>query len=368
MKCFLRKMAGFFPLIVIIVLVNLVVDPANIYKAEYETKAAEMLLSGKNVAGMTDYDERLLQEKIIRGENTCPATIILGSSRVMMLSGESLKISNYRNHGVSGAGIFDYMGILGIYEDCGKMPEQVILGLDPWVLNENDTDSRYQTLIEYINAFEGKIGGTGKTNGIYLGFIQKKLQFLSIPYFQSSMKKLVLNPKEALRFNKDITFYALLDNFNIMEIEEAIRYADGSTDSKKEVRERRVEDVNASAREYVTGEVYKIENYNYLCPSYCERMEMMIDYLQNKDIEVIFYLPPYHPYVYQYLVKNPDYKNVFEAEEFFMDLAQKKGIDIYGSYNPMLLGCTENDFSDGMHMMRGSMWKAWKKIKASGKD
>lgn len=368
MKRFLRKMAGFLPVIVMIAVINLIADPANIYEAEYETKAAGLLLAGKNIAGMTNYDERLLQEKIIRGENTCPETIILGSSRVMMFSEESLDISDYRNHGMSGAGVFDYLGILGVYEDCDKMPGRVILGLDPWVLNESDTDLRHQTLMAYIDRFETKIGAEGKRSQINLGFIQRKLQFLSIPYFQSSVKKLLLNPEEVLEFKRDMDFYVLPDGFDIMEVEEAIRYTDGSTDSDKEEREKSIDDVNVDAKEYVTGAVYKIEGYNRLHLPYCKYLEILVDYLQNRGIEVVFYLPPYHPYVYQRLVENPDYKNVFEAEEFFIDLAGKKGIDIYGAYNPALLGCTETDFSDGMHMVRRSMWKAWKKIRAGGQD
>lgn len=360
MKRFLGKLARFFPVIMMVVIMNVLIDPANIYKVGYEVKAAKLLVSGKNLAGMTNYDERLLQEEIIKRETVCPTTIILGSSRVMTMSEETIPISNYRNHGVSGAVLFDYLGILGVYEACDKMPEQVIIGLDPWILNENNGESRYQSLIEYIDAFQETLGIKQRTGNKYLGSVEKRLQFLSIPYFQSSVKKLLISSKESLNFGRDIDFYELANNFSITDVKEAVRYTDGSTDSNKKTREKNIDAVNADAKEYVNGSIYHIEEYDGLCTDYCDILEKLLEYLQNRGVTVVFYMPPYHPYVYQYLVENPNYKSVFEAEKFFINLAREKGIRVYGAYNPMLLECTESDFTDGMHMLRSSMGKSWK--------
>lgn len=360
MKRFLGKLARFFPLIMVIVILNVLIDPANIYKVGYEAKAAKLLVSGKNVAGMTDYDERLLQEEIIKRENGCPTTIILGSSRVMTMSGETIPISNYRNHGVSGAVLFDYLGILGVYEACNKMPEQVIVGLDPWILNKNNGESRYQSLMGYIDVFQETLGIKQTTGNMHLGSIEKKLQFLSIPYFQSSVKKLLLSPKESFDFNRNIDFYELSNNFSIINVKEAVRYTDGSIDYNKKTREKDIDAVNADAKEYVTGSIYHIEEYNGLCTDYCDILEKLVEYLQNRGVTVVFYLPPYHPYVYEYLVENSNYRSVFEAEKFFINLAREKGISVYGAYNPMLLECTESDFIDGMHMLRSSTGKSWR--------
>lgn len=209
MKYFLKKLSKFVPILVIVAMVNLTVDPANIYKEKYEEKAAKLLLSGKNVAGMTNYDERILQEELIKGEHGCPDTIIIGSSRVMTLSNETIGIENYRNHGVSGAGIFDYMGILGVYESCNKMPKKVIIGIDPWVLNENNGDTRYQSFMQYVNICQELIQGKNKTIKMIKKIsLEKEMQLLSIPYFQSSIHELVKDPGKILKFENTVDFYS----------------------------------------------------------------------------------------------------------------------------------------------------------------
>lgn len=358
MKCFLTRLVRFVPVVVMIAMINVIVDPANIYKKGYEAKAAGLLLGGENVIGMTNYDERIFQEEFIKGEKKCPDTIILGSSRVMTLSDEVISdMGDYKNHGVSGAGIYDYLGILGVYEACNKLPEKVIIGLDPWILNENNGDTRYQSFIQYVARFEETLEGKRGLNiERMLASLEKEMQLLSVPYYQSSMKKLLKNPKEALKMGMEVDFYGTLE----IESEKNIRYIDGSIEYGQEEREKSVEAVNDSARAYVAGNIYQMEEYNLLNKSYCTLLERTIDYLQEKEVEVIIYLPPYHPYVHQYLINTSGYHCFFEAEEYFLHLAEEKGIKVFGSYNPQLLGCTEEDFMDGMHMKRESVGKSWK--------
>lgn len=66
----------------------------------------------------------------------------------MTLSSKVIKNKEMiRNHGMSGAGVFDYLGILGIYESCNKLPGTVIMGLDPWILNESSGDTLIHDII-----------------------------------------------------------------------------------------------------------------------------------------------------------------------------------------------------------------------------
>lgn len=51
-----------------------------------------------------------------------------------------------------------------------------------------------------------------------------------------------------------------------------------------------------------------------------------------------------------------------EAEKYILNLAKRKRIDVYSSYDPKKAGCSEEDFLDGMHLRRSSVGKAWKKI------
>lgn len=360
MKHFLINLIKFLPIVFIIAVTNIVVDPANIYTKKYEKEMAELLLSGKNIAGLKNYDERLLQKELIQKENICPDTIIIGSSRVMTLSDEAIDIENYRNHGMSGAGLWDYMGILGLYESTDKMPNHIIIGLDPWVLNENSGDARYQSLAPYIDNFKESIHGRKnlETKNKKRPSLEKKLQLLSIPYFQSSIKEVLKAPKSVLKWGGKRDFYGTEER----NVEEAIYYVDGSMEYNREYREKDIERVNADAKAYVTGNIYQIENFDSLSEAYCIELEKIIDYLQARGVQLVFYLPPYHPYVYKYIETNEKYQMVLRAEEYFRDLGLEKGIAVYGSYNPELLGCTEKDFLDGMHLKRCNVSASWKKM------
>lgn len=356
---FLKKIILFAPIILVIAVFNVIVDPANVYIKEYVTEIAELMLSGENVAGINNCDERTLQEEIIERESICPDTIILGSSRIMTMSGEVIKDKGRcRNHGMSGAGIFDYLGVLGIYNSNNKLPNTVILGLDPWILNENNGETRYQSIMPYIKNFEKTLHVYEKSKDEKECFsFDKRFQtLLSVAYFQNSVKFLLQNPEKLLRIGQDIDFYATRKTV----VDENLRYADGSIEYQLEERKRDVGQVNVIARKYVAREIYQVEEYDFLYERYCVLLKKLIEYLQEKEVEVLIFLPPYHPYVYQYFEKNTNYKNIMEAEKFIRNLGNEKGIGIYGSYDPKKAGCYEEDFVDGMHLKRSSIGKIWK--------
>lgn len=304
MKRFCFKLLLMSPIVLAVVLVNYKVDPANIYHEDYESKAAGLLLSGQNVAGMTNYDERILQERIIMDSGECPETVVLGSSRVMTISDDTVAgMGTYRNHGVSGAGIMDYMGILGMYEERGWMPGQVIIGVDPWILNENNGDTRYQSISQYADKFKKVIETGGDESRSERRFTSadfgKKLQALSgivsLSYFQSSFSYAIRNP--GIVKNRTFEFHGTLEE----DVEENIRYTDGSIEYNQAFRDKSVQDVDNDARMYISGELYQIENYKELSRENCILLEKLVEYLQAKGAKVVFYLPPYHPLVYGYI-------------------------------------------------------------------
>lgn len=73
---------------------------------------------------------------------------------------------------------------------------------------------------------------------------------------------------------------------------------------------------------------------------------------------MVFFLPPYHPYVYETLSTSDKYKIINAVEEYFRELAAKRNIAVYGSYDPKSLACIDSDFLDGMHLRRREIYKA----------
>ena len=63
-------------------ILNFTVDPAHVLSpSTYEKALAEILRSGHNASGVTNYDDRLLQRYLVEGRWPAPDVIALGSSR-----------------------------------------------------------------------------------------------------------------------------------------------------------------------------------------------------------------------------------------------------------------------------------------------
>ena len=99
---------------------------------------------------------------------------------------------------------------------------------------------------------------------------------------------------------------------------------------------------------------YSMKNFEFDNKS-IKHLETFIAYLQNNGVSVNFILTPYHPEVYQMMVKQ---KPIFlEIEDWYRTFAQKNNVRVIGSYDAISLGLTSNDFYDGMHPKSSCMQK-----------
>ena len=217
--------------------------------------------------------------------------------------------------------------------------------------------TRYQALSEYIKIFEEDANITNDLENLDQPYVNNKLQILSPSYFQASLKSLKSDPKKLFDWN-DYDFYATSET----NIDDGIRYCDGSTEYDVEVRNRSLNDVNDAARNYSSGNVYQLEDFNELSKNYCGFLIDMLDYFNENDIEVTFFLPPYHPYVYETLSNSDKYGIINDVEIYLRALANERNIKVYGSYNPDKVNCKDADFLDGMHMKRNQIYKAWQVV------
>lgn len=341
MRTFVHKIIYLvIPILFLIASINFIVDPANIFHKSVVDRAVNILIEGHNVEGLFDYDERELQIKYISAYKKSPDVIALGSSRVLQISQDMVK-GSFLNNGVSGAGVYDYIGIAGIYKSCDIVPGKIIIGLDPWILNKKNGDTRYKTLNQYIQFFQGEeTEPASYRNG---GRFQNILQLFSPSYFQTSV--CVRKGKEQINAT------------NEKRGERIIKCTDGSVEYSRQTREMSREEVNAAALDYISGKIYQIEDYNSLDDDLKAEFEDLVSYFVNEGIEVIFYLPPYHPIVYKYINKHEKYREVLLAEKYFKDFAIDNSIELYGSYDPACCDCNEEDFFDGMHLKRSGLNK-----------
>ncbi len=170
----------------------------------------------------------------------------------------------------------------------------------------------------------------------------RAMELISPTYFRASFKSLfdmLLTGQSDMPYATELT----IGNENI-------KLADGSLSYEKNFQSRSQELVNQSARQYVNAaSVYSLNQFTRLDPQFEQWLEAFIVRMQADGVTVIFYLPPYHPYVYDRLIASEQYRIIESAQTYFTRLANEKQVLLLGSYNPQDVGCEETEFYDGMH-------------------
>lgn len=314
----------------ILICVNYFGDSAKIFDSSYEKKISKILLKNQNVTNILNYDERVLQKYLINSFKSSKDIIVLGSSRVMMINSNHFKNIPFFNSSVSGATIEDYIAIYQLYKNNNKLPKKIIIGLDPWIFNENNEQYRWKSIGEFYYSFFEKNATTSKivkTNNIE--------QLLSLSYFQESFKNI-------FKLNTDPI--ATKHKLNMGNT----KLTDGSITYGLEYRNASLSSVNFKAKKFITGNVSFLEGYSKISSKKVTEFDELCQEILNSGIELTFILTPYHPIVYEKLFI--DYNIIVDVENFFVSYAKKNNIKYSGSFNPKLLKLDENNFYDGMHI------------------
>jgi len=304
-------------------------------------QAAKKLLQGKIVAGLGDeaFDDRAFQISLIKLIQREVAVIATGSSRTKELRRRYLANGKYSffNHAVNGANLEDYIAILGAYKKFhGYFPKEVILGVDPWILNRNNGRIRWKAIQNYT-IYAKQITKTDKAQiPQRLFFLKKYQELLNYTYTLANIRHILT------KLQRKKPYYIV----NNLEVDDFLREPDASIHYPYETRFPNLKEVNLKALKYTKGSVYGLENFDYANKK--EKFQQLVDTLQNEGVYVTLFLAPYHPLTYDILSKVPKYK-IKELENYFHKFAKQNHLKIVGSYNPHKLHLSEKDFFDGMH-------------------
>ncbi|MEQ9824853.1 MAG: hypothetical protein ABQ298_10755 [Puniceicoccaceae bacterium] len=332
MKRFLVKVMLFATAVLgFVVCVNLIGDPANLFVFKYEENLANELLSGNNVSNIANFDERQLQRHYIEGLETAPDYAVLGSSRTLMIRDDFLTNSSLRNHSVSGASLEDLIGIFQLYRETGKLPDHLLIGIDPWVFNERNGQIRWKSIADAYWRFHGK----SEAEEVVERTLFDLQQLISVSYFQSSLWTLLTNRNKGIQVTDTETN------------DGKTRLWDGSMVYGSHVRERQPLEVNRLAHNYIQGGVYSLDHFDSISETLWKEFSEWIEVVLAHQIEVAFVMVPYHPKVSQHLAQ--DYPVVAEVEKRVRSFAQQHQIPISGSFDARNLGFDNTAFYDAMH-------------------
>lgn len=336
MSRFLKKLSLLaFPLIAILVLVNYIGDSANLFKAGYELKMAQIVTDGKNVTNVDNYDERLFQKECIEQLKYKPSTVVLGASKAMQINGKMVQDSNFFNSTVSGASIEDYIAIYQIYKNNNKLPKKIIIDIEPYLFNNNANQERWKSIQSYYYQFKKEKVSTEKIN--------KYNELISLSYFQSSIKnlyKVISGNGVPIATNEkcNSTFTKIKDGTICYDT--AYRFAS-------------INKVDGKVNEYLSGDLYSIEDFNALEQKILKDFQSLIDDMIKNKINIEFFLCPHHPKVYDRIEKK--YPMVLKTEYFISQYAKANNLIVRGTYNPYPLKLNKFDFYDGSHLKESKL-------------
>ena len=94
-----------------------------------------------------------------------------------------------------------------------------------------------------------------------------------------------------------------------------------------------------------------MEGFDELSQTQIQAFDSFVRYAQSQGTTVILVLSPWHPYLYGYLLTEPEnHKGFFQVENWLRQYCADNNVPIYGSYDPACIeGLQETDFFDGLH-------------------
>lgn len=310
---------------------NYKIDYAGFFNQKlYLVDVANEMIHGNSIVGLKNYDEKLLQKIIINKFEKEPDTIVLGSSRSMLVRYEFIPKSgdiSYYNHAVSGAVLGDMIDIIREYKIKGNLPKRVIMGIDPWMFNRVNGAENLKNLLA-LKSVEKKEFDWGK----YKNLVNFEYTRENIFVFYKNLNH--QNQYSVLKESQGLNDY-VLDKFGT-------HYYPNVVDSE-------IERVLAGEKKQIQVDNRYYELLGFKTLSNTEVFEQFIQYLKESKVEVVLFLQPYHPEIYPLLLNHSVFGIITKVEEYVKDISNKNNIQTFGSYKPSAYEIQKYDYTDGMH-------------------
>ncbi len=349
-------------------LVNHTVDPSGVFNNtradSNELKAAHILLDGSNVSGLSsNYNERLLRREYLLEMSGAKDVIVAGSSRGALITSEMLDTTSMFNVSVAGGDIEDMIGFYGLLYERDMLPKTLVISIDPWTLNDNKTDARWQEAVGdgYRSYVGGRMGlavpnGVGtiaplydanaaQPTGLFALGSQARSTLFSIPYFQSSLQ---------YYFAGSYALYKDVSATDAASGETGIVHADGSYSYP--LAYQNCDAATASERaERAVGNIIGLEDYDTLRGQKYELFRQFIQSALADGVEIKLVMFPISSHLCESMsyfndYYNGRYDNFFAAGDMVRQLADELGVPLTGSFYPDDLGYDMSDFYDGYHL------------------
>ena len=370
MKKWCKAVLFIIPLLCMVAAVNWYVDSYGYLRVTYDRIGGQMAVHGRNVEGLeeSDFNDRKLLLACLKQQEGPREMIVAGSSRVMNFDHYMFGTDSFYNTGLSESTFKELLAVAGILELNGQMPEKLMIGVDAFLFNASHNNDRWMDLEDYVNYMEGRLearlhaettDGSGQAQAVtgeagngrgsadlvpQANTGRDHSKWLSLDYFRYNVTLLPEHKRFAVTYTQD------------WETERYLKHYDGSISYQRSLREVDVKDVEALTRQSIEEQVvYRMTDFHKIDEESMALFAALVDYLQERGVEVMLYLPPYSPMMYNYIESAEQYQITFQIEERIRQLAAGRHIALYGSYDPAGCGLEMTDLYDIYHVKTEKM-------------
>lgn len=347
------KLLLLVPVLVFMVAFSYNVDRSGLFQGELAPRRiVDLMLEGYDVTNFEQMDERQVVQLFAQDVPEPPEAIGIGSSRILQFNRENTGVDSFFNMGVTGADVRDNMTSYYKMVSYGKTPKVLIWSVDPWVFYGSEAAFDYRADADLYNEFLTKVLNV-PTDYEEPDQVELWRALADPAYFQGNVDYYFKNRGQTTVTDDDGNTI----EFNPVEGDPyqqttTIKRSDGSVLYDVAFRTQTADQIRSLAAEAcMSFNSVHMEGFEELSDTQIQAFDSFIKYAQSQGTTVILILSPWHPYLYGYLLTEPDmHKGFFQVENWVRQYAADNNIPLYGSYDPECVdGLVELDFFDGLH-------------------
>ena len=339
MRTFATKLLLVLLPVALTVVVNVAYDPSHALRDGPEREAASLLVAGKTVAGLVNYDERRLVWYFLQ-QLSAPRNVgVIGSSRAMQIRAADFPGSTLFNASVSATTIEDLVAIAGEHARRGLLPARMVVELDPWLLNGRRQNDQWRVMEQAYNEVMAASGLPPAPRTLPQAFTRVQAA-LSPAYFQEALREIKahrsLRLSPAVEATTDVAGLVLPDGSHVYPLTMRARtpaFVEG-------LAAGRVADLRRNA---------ELTDFTELDPFALQRLEAMIAFMRARGSMVSLLLSPFHPTTVRLLQASGEYDMIARTEAAYRELAARVGVPLGGSFDAVVAGCGPDEFFDSDH-------------------
>ena len=315
-------------------------------------RIVDLMLQGYDVTNFEQMDERQVVQLFAQDVEQAPEAIGIGSSRVLQFNRENTGVDTFFNMGVTGADVRDNMTSYYKMVSYGKTPKVLLWSIDPWVFygSEDAFDSRADA--DLYNEFLTKVLNV-PTDYEEPDKVELWKALADPAYFQGNVDYYIKNRGQTTVTDDDGNTI----EFNPVQGDPydqttTIKRSDGSVLYDVAFRTQTADQIRTLAAEAcMSFNSVHMEGFDEMSTTQIQAFESFMDYAREQGTTVILVLSPWHPYLYGYLITEPElHKGFFQVENWLREYCAQNNVPLYGSYDPECIdGLEETDFFDGLH-------------------